>query len=96
MDLKEKPEWFLKEINPFGLVPVIEHNGHIIRESSISFGKYNSLSVCAEYIDTVCYTDYIDEVFGEHKLWPTDPYKKAQGKLILNDFGEKVIVQLFV
>ena len=36
--LKKKPRWFLEEINPFGLVPVIEHNKHIIRESAITFG----------------------------------------------------------
>ena len=36
--LKKKPEWYLSEINPYGLVPVIEHNGHIIRESAVTFG----------------------------------------------------------
>lgn len=68
--LKKKPEWFLSEINPYGLVPVIEHNGHIIRESAVTF-------------------DYIDEVFGDKSLWPTDPYKKARAKLVLNDFGSQ-------
>ena len=34
--------------------------------------------------------DYIDEVFGDGPSWPTDPYKKAQAKLLLNDFGDKV------
>jgi glutathione S-transferase len=67
--LKDKPQWFVDEINPFGKTPVIEHDGHLIRESLVTF-------------------DYIDEVFGNSKLWPTDPYKKAQSKLILNDFGE--------
>ena len=35
-------------------------------------------------------TDYIDEVFGDKSLWPTDPYKKARAKLVLNDFGSQV------
>jgi glutathione S-transferase len=35
--LKQKPEWFLSQINPHGLVPVIDHNGHLIRESRIAF-----------------------------------------------------------
>ncbi len=38
---------------------------------------------------TVC-TDYIDEAFDGKKLWPTDPYEKAQGRLIVEDFGNKV------
>ena len=38
--LKQKPDWFLDKINPFGLVPVIEHEGHLIRESLIAFGKH--------------------------------------------------------
>ena len=34
--------------------------------------------------------DYIDEVFGDKSLWPTDPYKKATAKLVLSDFGSQV------
>ena len=34
--------------------------------------------------------EYIDEVFGDGHSWPTDPYKKAQAKLLLTDFGDKV------
>ena len=34
--------------------------------------------------------DYIDEVFGGKSLWPTDPYHKALGKLLLTEFGNKV------
>lgn len=37
--LKVKPEWFVEKINPYGKVPVIEHEGHIIRESLINFGE---------------------------------------------------------
>ena len=38
--LKVKPDWFVSEINPYGKVPVIEHEGKLIRESLIAFGKY--------------------------------------------------------
>lgn len=37
--LKQKPEWFIPNINPYGQVPVIEHNGHLIRESRVAFGN---------------------------------------------------------
>ena len=34
----QKPHWFMTKINPFGVVPVIEHEGHYIRESLVAFG----------------------------------------------------------
>lgn len=34
--------------------------------------------------------DYIDEVFEGPSLWPSDPYKKAVDRLILEEFGSKV------
>ena len=37
--LQRKPEWFKAKINPHGQVPVVEHNGHLIRESAISSGN---------------------------------------------------------
>ena len=40
--LRQKPTWFVEEINPTtGQVPVIEHGGHLIRESPIAFGKFS-------------------------------------------------------
>ena len=38
--LKVKPDWYVEKINPYGKVPVVEHEGHIIRESLINFGKH--------------------------------------------------------
>ena len=38
IDLKDKPDWFAEKINPHGKVPVIEHEGNIIRESLVAFG----------------------------------------------------------
>ena len=37
--LKDKPQWYLEKINPYGKVPTVEHNGHLIRESRIGFGE---------------------------------------------------------
>ncbi|MDH5748852.1 MAG: glutathione S-transferase family protein [Rhodospirillales bacterium] len=34
IDLNDKPDWFL-EISPYGKVPVIRHNGHVIYESAV-------------------------------------------------------------
>jgi glutathione S-transferase len=38
LNSKEMPDWFVEKINPHGKVPVIEHEGNIIRESLIAFG----------------------------------------------------------
>jgi len=38
--LKVKPDWFVPKINPYGKVPVVEHEGKLIRESLIAFGRY--------------------------------------------------------
>ena len=37
--LQDKPQWYLDRINPQGKVPTVQHNGHLIRESLIGFGK---------------------------------------------------------
>ena len=39
---------------------------------------------------TPCITDFVDEYFDGKKLWPSDPFLKAQGKLIVEGFGNKV------
>ena len=35
--------------------------------------------------------DYIDEVFGDKSLWPSQPNPKAQLRILVTDFGDKVI-----
>ena len=41
-------------------------------------------------VDVVSPLDYIDEVYGDTKLWPTDAYKRAQTRILLSDFGSHV------
>ena len=43
INLQSKPEWFLKDVNPLGLVPAIQHNDTIVYDSKI----------CNEYLDEV-------------------------------------------
>lgn len=38
--LKDKPVWYIPKINPYGQVPVVEHEGRLIRESLIGFGEF--------------------------------------------------------
>lgn len=39
--LKDKPVWYIPKINPLGQVPVLEHEGRLVRESLIAFGEFN-------------------------------------------------------
>jgi len=41
INLKHKPDWYLKELNPMGKVPTLEMDGKIVYEST----------VVAEYVD---------------------------------------------
>ena len=102
--LKVKPEWFLTKISSYGQVPVIEHEGRVIRESIIAFGEFLTyfrvLNNCAKdefksqplipLVGRPSPVDYVDEVFPGKSLWPTDPYQKALDRLLLNDFGNQV------
>lgn len=40
--------------------------------------------------------DYVDEVFGDKPLWPTNPYQKALGKLLVSSFGDEVCVNILL
>ncbi|XP_069467847.1 glutathione S-transferase omega-1-like [Ambystoma mexicanum] len=69
INLRSKPEWFLKKA-PFGLVPVLETpKGEIIYESTIT-------------------SEYLDEAYPEKKLTPSDPFQKAQQKMLLEHFNK--------
>lgn len=75
--LKVKPEWFLTKISSYGQVPVIEHEGRVIRESIIAFGEFLTyfrvLNNCAKdefksqplipLVGRPSPVDYVDEVF---------------------------------
>jgi glutathione S-transferase len=53
-------------MNPFGLVPVLVHDGKVVTESN----------VINEYLDVI--NEYLDDVFPTPPLKPRDPYKCAQ------------------
>jgi len=50
------------QINPKGVVPVLVHDGRVIRESTV-----------------IC--EYVEEVFPDQPLYPTDPFERAQVRI---------------
>ena len=56
--LKVKPDWYVEKINPYGKVPVIEHEGHIIRESLINFGRFNFHFLDTTYMSSLLFGQY--------------------------------------
>ena len=49
------------------------------------------LILIPEIITMFFCVDYIDEVFGDKSLWPSQPNPKAQSRILVTEFGDKVI-----
>ncbi|KAK9451762.1 thioredoxin-like protein [Limtongia smithiae] len=71
IDLKNKPEWFLKEVNPGGKVPTLKYGNDILIESAIT-------------------TEFVADLFPEAKLHASDPFVRAQSRLMADRFMENV------
>ena len=66
MNLRDKPEW-LFDLNPSGLVPILEYKGHVIYESS----------VINQYLEEA-YPGTESEA-----LLPADPFERAEIRLFM-------------
>lgn len=73
VNLTTKPDW-LFELNPLGLVPVLEYKGHVIPESG----------VCDEFLEEA----FPGSVTGTHDLLPSCPYERAAVRLLIPKFDK--------
>ncbi|KAI8474547.1 MAG: glutathione S-transferase [Monoraphidium minutum] len=73
VDLKAKPEWFFKW-NPYGRVPTL-----VWQDGEGEASMHESL-VCDEYVE---------EAFPGPSLLPKDPFKRAQVRLLIDQYGAK-------
>ncbi|XP_017134993.1 pyrimidodiazepine synthase isoform X1 [Drosophila miranda] len=71
INLQAKPDWFTK-MSSTAKVPALE----VVKEGENSV-LIESLVIC----------DYLDEMYPEVPLYPTDPLKKAQDKILVQRFG---------
>ncbi|XP_013103620.1 pyrimidodiazepine synthase [Stomoxys calcitrans] len=71
INLNDKPEW-LTEYSPLGKVPAL----HLVKEE----GK-------PALIESLVIAEYLDERYPEPKLFPSDPLKKAQDKILIERFN---------
>ncbi|XP_053666841.1 pyrimidodiazepine synthase-like [Anopheles marshallii] len=76
INLSEKPEWYLEK-NPLGKVPALEVPG----KEGVTL--YESLVL----------SDYIEEAYSaqQRKLYPTDAFRKAQDRILIERFNGAVI-----
>ena len=72
----EKPEWYLKKNAP-GQVPALEWID--IQTKQVKFIP-----------ESLLVSDYLDEVHSEHRLHPTDPYVKAQQRILVERFNSVI------
>jgi len=73
VNLTRKPSW-LFERNPLGLVPIIEHKGNVICEST----------VCNEFLEEA----YPGFSTWTHDLLPPCPFKRAAVRLLMLKFDK--------
>jgi glutathione S-transferase len=76
VNLVEKPEWYLEKNAP-GQVPALEW---IDRDSKETRFIPESLIV----------VDYLETIHSEPRLYPTDPYLKAQQRVLVDRFSNVV------
>ena len=72
INLKRKPDW-LFERNPLGLVPILEHKGSVIYESSI----------CNEFLEEA----FLGSTTGTRDLLPSCPYERAAVRLFVQQYS---------
>lgn len=78
VDLQDKPEWFFK-YNENGRVPTIVWQA--AHEKTQGFGSvYESLVV----------NEYLEETHPSPPMLPQDPYGRAQARLLIDQYGQKV------
>lgn len=71
IDLNAKPDWFFAA-NPLGKVPALQ----LVDKPNAPF-IYESLLI----------SEYLDEVYPENKLYPSDPLAKVQEKIWIERFS---------
>ncbi|XP_050075415.1 pyrimidodiazepine synthase-like [Anopheles maculipalpis] len=80
INLSEKPEWYLEK-NPLGKVPALEVPG---KDGVTLF-------------ESLVLSDYIEEAYSaqQRKLYPSDPFRKAQDRILIERFGGAVITPYY-
>lgn len=78
INLTEKPEW-LTEYSPLGKVPALQ----LVKEEGQP-----------TLIESLVIAEYLDEQYPENPLFPKDPLKKAQDKILIQRF-EPVIQAMY-
>ncbi|CAF1196781.1 unnamed protein product [Adineta steineri] len=73
IDLVDKPEWYLKKNAP-GQVPGLEWIDHDSKESKF-------------IPESLIVSDYLDETNSQNRLQPTDPYLKAQHRVLIDRYS---------
>jgi glutathione S-transferase len=73
INLVDKPEWYLKK-NPPGQVPALEWIDPNTKETLF-------------VPESLVVSDYLDEIYSEPRLQPTDPFLKAKQRVLVERFS---------
>ncbi|CAF3375391.1 unnamed protein product [Rotaria sp. Silwood1] len=73
INLNDEPDWYLKK-NPVGEVPLLEWIDHDSKE-------------VRSVPESLIISNYLDDLYAEHRLHPVDPYLKAKQQMLTERFG---------
>ncbi|KAJ3078837.1 Glutathione S-transferase protein [Quaeritorhiza haematococci] len=85
IDLGNKPEWYIRDVNPAGKVPSFKVE---VEGEEGEGGKV--------LVESLVIAEYVVEKYGARtSLLPSDPLKKAEIRLFVSRFGDTVIPEFY-
>ncbi|EIW75411.1 glutathione S-transferase C-terminal-like protein [Coniophora puteana RWD-64-598 SS2] len=82
VDFENKPDWYVKFVNPAGKVPAITYGGPSVPPDQPS-------PESAKIAESVIILEFIADLYPSSGLLPSDPVKRAQARFFIETFGSK-------
>ncbi|KAH9849004.1 thioredoxin-like protein [Lenzites betulinus] len=82
INLMEKPAWYAEKVNPAGKIPAITYGGP-------KGNPENPPPEAARINESLIILEFLNDLFPEAKLLPTDPVLRAKARLFENTWDTK-------
>ncbi|EIW75409.1 glutathione S-transferase C-terminal-like protein [Coniophora puteana RWD-64-598 SS2] len=88
VDFENKPDWYVKFVNPAGKVPAITYGGPSVPPDQPS-------PESAKIAESVIILEFIADLYPSSGLLPSDPVKRAQARFFIETLHSKFIPPFF-